>query len=152
MEEGKKSTSDLLGLPRLPKSFIEINYNVEKANARLDEADLTPTKIKQEYSKTRPFFAKVITAKVLTTEDAVKKCLHMELSLENSGFTFEPGDSFGIIPQNRDEDVKFLSNRLSLDLSARFSISCKDKTTGTILDFINDFLKSQSILMLLHLA
>jgi sulfite reductase alpha subunit-like flavoprotein len=41
----------------------------------------------------------------VTSADAAKRTLLLELSLGDSGMVFEPGDAFGILPENCPEYV-----------------------------------------------
>ncbi|CAH0162531.1 Sulfite reductase [NADPH] flavoprotein alpha-component [Peribacillus sp. Bi96] len=52
------------------------------------------------YSRTNPFKAEVLENINLNGRGSNKETHHLELSLEGSGLTFEPGDSLGIYPQN----------------------------------------------------
>ena len=52
------------------------------------------------YSRTNPFKAEVLENINLNGRGSNKETRHLELSLEGSGLTFEPGDSLGIYPEN----------------------------------------------------
>ncbi|WLV25047.1 assimilatory sulfite reductase (NADPH) flavoprotein subunit [Aciduricibacillus chroicocephali] len=52
------------------------------------------------YSRTNPFQAEVLENINLNGRGSNKENHHIELSLEGSGLTFEPGDSIGIYPKN----------------------------------------------------
>lgn len=52
------------------------------------------------YSRTNPFKAEVLENLNLNGRGSNKETRHLELSLEGSGLTFEPGDSLGIYPEN----------------------------------------------------
>jgi sulfite reductase (NADPH) flavoprotein alpha-component len=53
-----------------------------------------------EYSRSNPFKAEVLENINLNGRGSNKETRHLELSLEGSGMTFEPGDSLGIYPEN----------------------------------------------------
>ena len=53
-----------------------------------------------QYSRKTPFHATVIDKVKITGRDSDKEVYHIELSLENSGITYEPGDSVGILANN----------------------------------------------------
>ncbi|WP_251553715.1 assimilatory sulfite reductase (NADPH) flavoprotein subunit [Neobacillus muris] len=57
------------------------------------------------YSRTNPFKAEVLENINLNGRGSNKETRHLELSLEGSGLTFEPGDSLGIYPENDPELV-----------------------------------------------
>jgi sulfite reductase (NADPH) flavoprotein alpha-component len=52
------------------------------------------------YDKKHPFQAEILEKINLNMDGSNKETYHIELSLEDSGITFEPGDSLGIIPNN----------------------------------------------------
>ncbi len=54
----------------------------------------------QEYSRKNPFQATVLDKVKITGCDSDKEVYHVELSLEGSGITYEPGDSVGILAHN----------------------------------------------------
>jgi sulfite reductase (NADPH) flavoprotein alpha-component len=53
-----------------------------------------------EYSRKKPFRATVLDKVKITGRDSDKEVYHVELSLENSGITYEPGDSVGVLANN----------------------------------------------------
>ena len=52
------------------------------------------------YNKNNPFYAEVLESINLNGRGSNKHTRHLELSLEGSGLTYEPGDSVGILPEN----------------------------------------------------
>ncbi|OAS89517.1 MULTISPECIES: assimilatory sulfite reductase (NADPH) flavoprotein subunit [Metabacillus] len=60
------------------------------------------------YSRTNPFRAEVLENLNLNGRGSNKETRHLELSLEGSGLTFEPGDSLGVYPENDPELVQLL--------------------------------------------
>ncbi len=57
------------------------------------------------YTRKNPFHATVIDKVRITGRDSDKEVYHVELSLEGSGITYEPGDSVGILANNPPELV-----------------------------------------------
>jgi sulfite reductase (NADPH) flavoprotein alpha-component len=53
-----------------------------------------------EFSKQNPFMATVLEKVKITGRDSDKEVFHLELSLEGSGLTYQPGDAAGIFTQN----------------------------------------------------
>lgn len=53
-----------------------------------------------EFSRKNPYMATVLEKVKITGRDSDKEVYHLELSLEGSGITYEPGDSVGIFTQN----------------------------------------------------
>ena len=60
-----------------------------------DSSTASPT-----YSRTNPFPARLITNRKLTGVDSGKDTRHFEISLQDSGLTYEVGDALGVMPQN----------------------------------------------------
>lgn len=58
------------------------------------------------YNRKNPFAAPVLEKIQLNGRGSTRETWHLELSLEGSGLTFEPGDSLGIWPQNPRELVQ----------------------------------------------
>ncbi|SDM20833.1 sulfite reductase (NADPH) alpha subunit [Modicisalibacter muralis] len=67
------------------------------------------------YWKKNPFQAEVLESIVLSGRGSDKETHHIELSLEGSGLTFEPGDAVGIVPQNDPAHVDELIDMLRMD-------------------------------------
>ncbi|PLT27929.1 assimilatory sulfite reductase (NADPH) flavoprotein subunit [Peribacillus deserti] len=59
-----------------------------------------PAAVESNYSRTNPFRAEVLENLNLNGRGSNKETRHLELSLEGSGLSFEPGDSLGIYPEN----------------------------------------------------
>ncbi|RFU63723.1 assimilatory sulfite reductase (NADPH) flavoprotein subunit [Peribacillus glennii] len=72
---------------------------VQGGNAAPALAD-APKAVETSYSRTNPFKAEVLENLNLNGRGSNKETRHLELSLEGSGLTFEPGDSLGIYPEN----------------------------------------------------
>jgi sulfite reductase (NADPH) flavoprotein alpha-component len=53
-----------------------------------------------QYTRKKPFLATVLDKVKITGRDSDKEVYHVELSLEGSGITYEPGDSVGILANN----------------------------------------------------
>lgn len=68
-----------------------------------------------EYNKLNPFQATVLDKTFLHGRDSDRQTLHVELSLEGSGLTYEPGDAMGIYATNPPELVDSVLETLSLN-------------------------------------
>ncbi|MGE7878205.1 assimilatory sulfite reductase (NADPH) flavoprotein subunit [Peribacillus muralis] len=67
------------------------------------------------YSRTNPFKAEVLENINLNGRGSDKETRHVELSLEGSGLTFQPGDSLGVYPKNDSALVDMLLHELNWD-------------------------------------
>jgi len=72
------------------------------------------------YSRSHPYRAEVLEVQPLNTQDSDKQTLHVELSLEESGLEYLPGDAVGVVPQNDPAYVDELLATLRLDGEAPF--------------------------------
>ena len=56
--------------------------------------------VESEHSRTNPFRAEILENINLNGRGSNKETHHLELSLEGSGLTYQPGDAVGIYPEN----------------------------------------------------
>lgn len=69
----------------------------------------------QKYSRTNPFPARLISSSRLTHVEAPKDTRHVAIDLLDSGITYEPGDSLGILPVNCPDLVAEVLTNLKAD-------------------------------------
>lgn len=69
------------------------------------------------YSKFNPFKTRLLDKIKLNGRGSEKETVHYEISLENSGLNYEPGDALGIYPFNSSRLVNELLDSLKLDAS-----------------------------------
>jgi sulfite reductase (NADPH) flavoprotein alpha-component len=67
------------------------------------------------FNKKNPFPAEVIENQLLSGSRSAKETYHVELSLEGSGFDYQPGDVLGVIPRNSEDIVEAFINVAGLD-------------------------------------
>ncbi|MEC8417150.1 MAG: assimilatory sulfite reductase (NADPH) flavoprotein subunit [Pseudomonadota bacterium] len=77
----------------------------------------------QTYTKKAPFKATLIDAQKITGRDSVKDIRHIEISLEDSGITYKPGDALGVWFKNAPSLVSEFVNVLSLDGDAEVVVA-----------------------------
>lgn len=113
-------TTDLR-VPNLPKPFFKVTFCPE------ENVDLNKLPIQNNCplpgSCSSVLEAKILQARFLTNPEAVKTTLEMMLDIENSGISYQPGDSFGFISPNPDDEVQALLERLKV--AAEADICCK---------------------------
>jgi sulfite reductase alpha subunit-like flavoprotein len=79
------------------------------------------------FTRDSPFLASVISARLLSTLDnSVKTCFEIGVDISKSGMTHLAGDCYGIIVENREEDVNELLAILKLNGNQLISISSKN--------------------------
>ena len=81
------------------------------------------------YSRTNPFQAEVLENINLNGRGSNKETHHLEISLEGSGLTFEPGDALGIYPDNDQELVDLLIKELNLNPDEKVTVKQGDVRT-----------------------
>ncbi|MGG1396883.1 assimilatory sulfite reductase (NADPH) flavoprotein subunit [Bacillus salipaludis] len=81
------------------------------------------------YSRTNPFKAEVLDNINLNGRGSNKETHHLELSLEGSGLTFEPGDSLGVYPENDPALVEQLLNELKWSSEDQVTVKQSDVRT-----------------------
>lgn len=83
----------------------------------------TTEQTKPKYSRTNPFQAEVYENINLNGRDSNKETRHLEISLEDSGLTYEPGDSLGVFPQNDATLVEKIISKANWDAEEMISIN-----------------------------
>ncbi len=76
----------------------------------------------QTYTKKAPFKASLIESQKITGRDSVKDIRHIEISLEDSGITYQPGDALGVWFNNPASLVSELISLLSLNADADVTV------------------------------
>jgi len=67
-----------------------------------------------QYTKQNPFNAELSVSQKITGRDSTKDVRHVEISLEESGITYEPGDSLGVYFLNDEAAVDALLSQVEL--------------------------------------
>uniref|UniRef100_A0A8D2AXB8 Methionine synthase reductase n=1 Tax=Sciurus vulgaris TaxID=55149 RepID=A0A8D2AXB8_SCIVU len=94
-----------LSIPALPPEYLQVHlqesFDQEESPASVTSAE--------------PVFQVPISKAVqLTTDDAVKTTLLLELDISKTDFSYQPGDAFNVICPNSDSEVQNLLHRLQL--------------------------------------
>jgi len=84
---------------------------VENTAASLSASNIPASE--SVYSRTNPFKAEVLDIINLNGKGSNKQTLHIELSLEGSNLTYQPGDALGIYPENNPNLVDILLEALN---------------------------------------
>jgi sulfite reductase (NADPH) flavoprotein alpha-component len=85
----------------------------QSANTQITSAPVKT--VTEEYSKKNPYMATVLEKVKITGRDSDKEVYHLELSLEDSGLTYEPGDSVGIFAVNPESLVEQILLKTGFD-------------------------------------
>ncbi|XP_014923535.3 methionine synthase reductase isoform X2 [Acinonyx jubatus] len=94
-----------LNIPALPPEYLQVHLH-EFLGQEESRASVTPVD---------PVFQVPISKAVqLTTNDAIKTTLLVELDISKTDFSYQPGDAFNVICPNSDSEVQHLLQRLRL--------------------------------------
>jgi sulfite reductase (NADPH) flavoprotein alpha-component len=86
--------------------------------ARLLQPEAAAAPAAPRYDRKNPFEARLLESLVLNGRGSDKETRHVELSIEDSGLVFEPGDSLGIVAENDPALVEEVIETAGLDLEA----------------------------------
>jgi len=90
---------DAVAKPWLQRALATARETL-KAAPRATVTPLRPQRATVSFSKDRPYAAELLANQRISARGAAKDIRHVELSLGDSGLTYEPGDSLGIWPTN----------------------------------------------------
>lgn len=76
---------------------------------------LRPHAVSSAWSRERPFAATVLANQRITGRGSARDVRHIELDLDGSGLSYEPGDALGVWPRNPVELVDAVLAQLRLD-------------------------------------
>nr|WP_246722648.1 assimilatory sulfite reductase (NADPH) flavoprotein subunit [Aliikangiella sp. G2MR2-5] len=85
--------------------------NPSSANSNQAVHNVAP----DQWSKEKPFSATVLANQKITGRGSVKQIHHIELSLENSGIHYLPGDSLGVWAKNDEQTVNDILKLVELN-------------------------------------
>lgn len=66
------------------------------------------------YGKSNPFLAEVLESVVLNDKGSAKETIHIELSLDGAGLTYEAGDALAVVPTNAPDVVQAMLDAAKL--------------------------------------
>ena len=85
------------------------------------------------YGKNNPFPAEITATLRITGRGSSKDTRHLELSLEESGLVYEPGDALGIVPRNRQQQVDELLGALGWSGAETVKAGNRESSVGEAL-------------------
>lgn len=107
--------------------FEAISHTLDEVTkstgAQQNNVASTQTEIASTFSRTNPFLSEVFENIDLNGRGSNKVTRHLELSLEDSGLTYEPGDSLGVFPQNNVSLVDAIINQANWDENESITIN-----------------------------
>ncbi len=85
---------------------------VQSATAPLFSANAAPAT--SQYNKQNPFAATLLTSQKITGRDSGKDVRHIEIDLDGSGLTYQPGDALGVWYENSSDLVDAVLSEVGL--------------------------------------
>jgi sulfite reductase (NADPH) flavoprotein alpha-component len=113
--------------------IAEPEPEVADARGAIIHVDFASPAAEPVYTKANPFPAEITELVNLNGSRSTKETIHLELSLEGSGLTFEPGDSLGIVARNDPEMVEAVLRAVGLGDDQRLSARLSDEFDITAL-------------------
>ncbi len=101
---------------------------VQSASVESASAVAAAPAVESAYSRTNPFKAEVLENLNLNGRGSNKETRHVELSLEGSGLTYEPGDSLGVYPENDPELVELVLETTKWDGNQTVTVNKEEIT------------------------
>lgn len=86
-----------------------------------------------QYTKKSPYTATLLESQKITGRDSVKDIRHIEISLEDSGIQYRPGDALGVWFKNDEQLADELISLLELDGNAAVTLSNDSDTLKNVL-------------------
>lgn len=85
-----------------PWADLALRHACEKSNVMPALASVTTLRISPaaSWSREHPFAASVLANQRISARGSSKEFRHLELSIDGSGLTYEPGDALGVWPTN----------------------------------------------------
>ncbi|MDP1664297.1 MAG: assimilatory sulfite reductase (NADPH) flavoprotein subunit [Methylobacter sp.] len=102
---------------------LSARLETKSQTAELSPPSLASTSV---YSRKHPFPALLLENIVLNGRGSIKETHHLELSLDGSGLTYEPGDVLGVYPTNAPDVIDALLQTLHFDGTERITFDEKD--------------------------
>jgi NADPH-ferrihemoprotein reductase len=135
---GKRSSVTILFLRVLICSYEPVFEITEQPDMTEDDISVfvgEPSKqhltgAKGPYSSHNPYIAPIVASReIFTTKE--RNCLHMEVSLEGSGLSYQTGDHLAVWPTNADREVDRLFKVLGMEekRTTVIKVSSTDPTT-----------------------
>lgn len=87
-----------------------------------------PVTTETRYDRKNPFMAPVLDNQVLNGQGSNKETRHIEISLEDSGLHYQPGDALGVYAQNDPALVSELINKMGFDAAETIRVGDVDVT------------------------
>ncbi len=127
---------DRIAKPWLQNALNGAREQLKSATpARATVTPLRPVRPTVLWTREKPFAAEVLANQRISARDGAKDIRHIELSLRDSGLSYEPGDALGVWPSNPPELVDAVIAAAKLDAQA---VVTHDEQTLPLRDWLTD--------------
>jgi sulfite reductase (NADPH) flavoprotein alpha-component len=106
---------ETIATPWLERALGAAREALKTSTPRATVTPLRPHPVGADWSRERPFEAELLVNQRIAARDSLRDVRHLELSLEGSGLTYEPGDALGVWPTNAPALVDAVLRTLHLD-------------------------------------
>ena len=89
------------------------------------------------WTKQHPFFAELLLKQKITSRHSTQDVRHLELSLEGSGLTYQPGDALGVIAKNDSQLAQRILDIMKLDGKQKMGADFENQNLFNVLK--NDY-------------
>lgn len=97
------------------KNFLQALAQISNEGPSVEAGiDVTAPKAEAKYSRKNPFEATILEKIKLNGRGSSKETIHLELDLEGSGLTYEPGDALGVYGANSNTLIEEVINATKL--------------------------------------
>lgn len=97
---------------------VQVTSNATIGSSINPIADVNALSRQKMYRKDNPFKATVATIQKITGRGSPKETYHVEIDIDDSNITYQPGDALGIVAHNQESLVDEIINLLDLDSEA----------------------------------
>ena len=126
---------DRVAKPWLQRALAGAREVLKAATPLATVTPLRPARAAITWNRDKPYAAEVLANQRISARDGSRDIRHIELSLRDSGLSYEPGDALGVWPSNPPPLVDALLDTLKLDGQAAVTV---DEQTLPLRDWLSD--------------
>mmetsp|Transcript_25362 Transcript_25362/g.35102 ORF Transcript_25362/g.35102 Transcript_25362/m.35102 type:complete len:673 (+) Transcript_25362:329-2347(+) len=120
---------------KVTSHHFQTSYELEKSGDYLSPSEAlfaANHKLYKIYDAKNPYLGKVVAHRELLSPESDRSCLHLEVELiKNFYLRYQPGDHIGVFPENENELVEYVAQRLQVDLEQVIKLSPAGKSKAT---------------------
>ena len=117
---------DTIAAPWQERAFELLQQEQQNQSATTSNVTVLDTSLRSSgYNRDKPYQATVLAHQVITGKDSTRDIRHYELSLEESGLSYQPGDALGVWPRQNAGLVQAVIEQLTLDAEEPVTIQTR---------------------------